>query len=100
MSDEVQFVPGLIVKAPHERAPDFVKAKISIKISELKEFLEQQQGEWLNADVKVSRAGNWYCSIDKWEPDAQKKQYDAGIAGAKKAAEPAPDFDDTDSIPF
>ena len=30
----------------------------------------------------------------------RQDQYSAGISGAKKAAEPAPDFDDTDSIPF
>lgn len=28
---DIEFVDGLIVKAPHERAPDFVKASISIK---------------------------------------------------------------------
>ena len=31
MSDTPEFVDGLIVKAPHERAPDFVKCQISIK---------------------------------------------------------------------
>jgi hypothetical protein len=26
MADEIEFVDGLIVKAPHEKAPSFVKA--------------------------------------------------------------------------
>ena len=33
MAEEIAFVNGLIVKAPHENAPDFVKAAISIKVA-------------------------------------------------------------------
>ena len=31
MSNETEFLNGLIVKGPNENAPDYVKAKISIK---------------------------------------------------------------------
>lgn len=51
---DTQYINGLIVKAPHERAPDYVKAKLSIKRAELIAWLQGQDGEWINADVKVS----------------------------------------------
>ena len=58
------FIDGLIVKAPHENAPDFVKAKLSIKRQELIDWLQQQTGDWINADIKESRGGKWYAAID------------------------------------
>ena len=68
---EVKFIKGLIAKAPSEKAPDYVKAKLSIKRVELIEWLEQQTEEWINSDVKVSKNGNWYVQIDDWKPNNQ-----------------------------
>ena len=68
---EVKFIKGLIAKAPSEKAPDYVKAKLSIKRVELIEWLEQQTEEWINSDVKVSKNGNWYVQIDDWKPNSQ-----------------------------
>lgn len=69
MSNEPKFIDGLIVKAPHERAPEYVKAKLSIKREELIAWLQQQDGEWVNADVKVSQGGKWYAAVDDWKPN-------------------------------
>lgn len=65
------FVDGLIAKAPHERAPEFVKAKLAIKREAFIAWLEQQDGEWINLDVKESRGGKWYAAVDEWKPDRQ-----------------------------
>lgn len=73
MSEENIFIDGLIVKEPHERAPDFVKAKLSIKREELIAWLQNQPGDWINADVKVSRGGKWYVAVDTWKPDNQRQ---------------------------
>jgi hypothetical protein len=91
MSD-IKFIDGLIVKAPHERAPDFVKAKLSIKRAELIAWLEDQDGEWINADVKESRGGKWYVSVDEWKPEREKEPERKG-----PPVEPPADFDD---LPF
>jgi hypothetical protein len=91
MSD-IKFIDGLIVKAPHERAPDFVKAKLSIKREELIAWLEDQDGEWINADVKESRGGKWYVSVDEWKPEREKEPERKG-----PPVEPPADFDD---LPF
>jgi len=98
MSD-IKFVDGLIVKKPNENAPDFVKAAISIKRSELISWLTLQEGDWINLDVKESKAGKWYASINDFKPSkqdvtaAQQPAY-GGSAGQT----PDPDFDQY--IPF
>lgn len=71
MSDEKEFVDGLFVNAPREGAPDFVKAKISIKRVELGKWLQQKEGEWINLDVKVAKSGKWYSEVDNWKPKGQ-----------------------------
>ena len=76
---DIQFIDGLIVKAPNDRAPDYVKAKLSIKRLELIEWLKAQTGDWINADVKVSQAGKWFAAVDTWKPDGQRQQ--TGSAG-------------------
>ena len=106
MSDN-KFIGGLIVKAPNERAPDYVKGRISIKREELIAWLQSEQGEWINADIKVSHGGKWYAAVDDWKPDSQRGGSSGSRGGApqrerpQRATEPAPmdDFSD-DDIPF
>lgn len=90
MSD-IQFINGLIVKAPNPKAPDFVKASLSIKREELIAWLQAQQGEWINADVKVSRNGKWYCAVNEWKPKDDRQP--------ARTSAPAEGFED-DDIPF
>jgi hypothetical protein len=68
MADEIEFVNGLIVKAPHANAPDFVKAAISIKVADLAEWLSQRDEEWVNIDVKESNGGKWYAAVSTFKP--------------------------------
>jgi hypothetical protein len=88
MSD-AKFIEGLIVKAPNERAPEYVKAKLSIKRQELMAWLQAQQGDWINADVKVSQGGKWYAAVDEWKPDGKRTE---------PQSKPRDDFDD-DGLP-
>lgn len=88
MSNDTEFVSGLIVKAPNEKAPEYVKARLSIKREELIAWLQTKTGEWVNADVKVSQGGKWYAAVDNWKPKE----------GGAQRQEPA--AKDTDEIPF
>ena len=72
MSDEIEFVDGLIVKAPREGAPDFVKAAISIKVTDLILWLQGREGDWVNIDVKESKGGKWYAAVNAYKPKASK----------------------------
>lgn len=97
MSD-IQYINGLIVKAPNERAPDYVKAKLSIKRAELIAWLQGQTGEWINADVKVSQGGKWYAAVDTWKPNSDKPRQESPRE-ASFADAPGGGFAD-DEIPF
>ena len=74
MADDIEFVKGLIVKAPHANAPDFVKAAISIKVADLTEWLSDRNEEWINVDVKESRGGKWYAAVSTFKPKQQQEQ--------------------------
>jgi hypothetical protein len=68
---EIDFIKGLFVKKPNEKAPQFVKAKMSFKREELIGWLQEQTGEWINMDIKESQKGEYYVQIDTWKPDAK-----------------------------
>ena len=69
MANETEFVNGLIVKAPREGAPEYVKAQLSIKREELAAWLQTKDGDWINVDVKESQQGKWYAAVNTWKPD-------------------------------
>ena len=91
MADDIEFVNGLIVKAPHANAPDFVKAAISIKVADLTEWLSDRDEEWINVDVKESKGGKWYVAVSTFKPK-QQQEHKPG------ANVPAIDYDN--DIPF
>ena len=74
MSNDIEFVNGLIVKAPNSNAPDFVKAAISIKVADLTEWLSDRNEEWINVDVKESKGGKWYAAVSTFKPKQQQEQ--------------------------
>jgi len=103
MSNDTQFITGLIVKAPNERAPEYVKAKLSIKREELIGFLQQQTGDWINADIKVSQGGKWYAQVDTWKPDGGQRQDKPQRQAPEREAsngDPATGGFQDDEIPF
>ena len=98
MSNDIEFVDGLIIKAPHEKAPDFVKCSISIKRADLGNWLRGKDDEWINLQVKESKAGKWYAQVDNWKPsqEASGSQPDNFKDAPKQVDEFVPD----DDIPF
>lgn len=106
MSAEIEFVGGLIVKAPNDGAPDYVKGKLSFKREELITWLQSRDGEWVNADIKVAKSGKWYAAVDNWKPNQGNTSSSGSRGGAPQRERPAPatsapadDFEDSD-IPF
>ena len=71
---DIEFPAGLIVKPPHEKAPSFVKASISIKRKDLGNWLRGRTEEWINLDVKVSKDGKWYAAVNTYKKDEPKKE--------------------------
>ena len=103
MSD-AKFIPGLFFKPPNDGAPEFILAKGSIKIADLIQFLQRQEGEWVNFDLKRSREGKPYAAIDDWKPQGGAGATRGGPPQRAPAARQAPpppadDFEDSE-IPF
>ncbi len=69
MADK-EFVDGMMFKAPKAGAPDFVKGSISIKRVNLIAWLSGKTDDWVNLQVKQSRAGKLYIEVDNWEKKA------------------------------
>lgn len=99
--EDIEFVDGLIVKAPHPKAPDFVKAQISIKVEDLGKWLRAKYKEslanegWINLDVKESKGGKWYASVSNFKPKEKAEEKE------KPARNDGPRLQDMeDDIPF
>ncbi len=102
MSDK-EFVDGLLVKAPNEKAPDFVKCSISIKRKDLGNWLRARDEEWINIDVKVAKSGKWYAEVNNWKPkksqDSPQQTTTSNVtAVVASSANVTNEFDD--DIPF
>jgi hypothetical protein len=101
--EEIEFVDGLFVKAPHENAPDFVKAQISIKVEDLGKWLRSKYKEslanegWINLDVKESKGGKWYAAVSNYKPK-EKAQEPERRPATNKTGNAVGDMDD--DIPF
>jgi hypothetical protein len=99
--EEIEFVDGLIVKAPNPKAPDFVKASISIKVEDLGKWLRAKYkagDEWVNIDVKEAKSGKWYAAVSNFKPKAQEPERPEVTRNATKTGGKFDDMDD--DIPF
>lgn len=105
MSD-IEFPQGMMWKEPRQGAPEYVRGSVSIKREELIEWLSNRDGEWVNLDLKESKGGKVYFSVNDWKPEQR-----GGSSGSRGSApqrqrpqstKPAPVDDDEfgDSIPF
>ena len=100
MAEEIEFVNGLIVKAPRDGAPDFVKASISIKSTDLMVWLSKREGDWVNIDVKESKGGKWYAAVSTFKPKEGTRSAAATKPQPDKAPAPSGFNDFEDDIPF
>lgn len=88
MNDKI-FVNGMVVKR-NDNAPEYVLANLSIKRTDLIDFLRQQDSDWLNVALKRAKSGKCYAELDTWKPSEKLADVARGAAAA------APD----DEIPF
>jgi hypothetical protein len=96
MSNDIEFIDGFFAKAPHQNAPEFVKAKVNIKREELLQWLSGRPDEWISVDIKEARSGKWYASVDNWQPDENHSAQNQSSPSSLSM----PEEDGLDSIPF
>jgi len=66
---EQKYIKGIFIKDPHENAPDFVLAQVSIRREETINSLSQMTDDWVNLDVLKSREGEVYGKLNTWKKD-------------------------------
>lgn len=100
-----EFITGLFTKKPSDKAPQFLKAKVSIKKQDFINWLHTQESEWVNIDILESKKGEYYAKVDDWKPNQQNglsnddvKQIQE-LRGEPKGVD-AFDEIDSSSIPF
>lgn len=75
MSDII-FAEGLFYNLPSDKAPDFIKANISIAPEKFIEWLQQQTANdkgYVKLTVKESKNGKVYVALDTWQPNQQQQ---------------------------
>lgn len=69
---EKQFVDGMQVYKPNEKAPDFVKANVVVKRDELLGWLKDK-GETVRIDIKEGRTGKYYAEVNTYQREAKEQ---------------------------
>jgi hypothetical protein len=100
VSNETEFVDGLIVKAPNDNAPEYVKARLSIKRQDLIAWLQGRDGDWINVEIKSAKSGKWYAAVDAWKPCAERQDKPAPKRAVPTPAPARNDPFPDDDIPF
>jgi hypothetical protein len=104
---EIIFAKGFSFKR-NENAPDFVVGKVSISVSDAVEFLGiHEKNGWVNLDIKQSKMGAYYMSLDNFVPNSQRNQQaneeadDEVVVEEEATVETSEEVaDDGDGLPF
>lgn len=100
---DIIFAQGMYYEAPNERAPKWVKGKISIKVHEFIPFLEEHVngGGYVNLDLKEGKSGKLYIALNDYKKGTLKGPSEDEIAATVPpmdlSGEPVQENDD---IPF
>ena len=63
------YIDGLFVKAPNDKAPEWVIAKCSIHADKMIDFLKHYTNAkgYINFDIKKGKSG-FYAELNTWQP--------------------------------
>jgi hypothetical protein len=68
---ETVLAKGFYFDKPREGAPDFVKGKLSVKVTEAVELLKKYENNagYVNLDLLKSKEGKLYFTVNTWQPE-------------------------------
>ena len=74
---ESEFVQGLFVKR-NPKAPDFVKANLSIRVDEFIGYLKAKENNkgWVNIDILLSKKNILWAKLNDFEAKPQEMKQD------------------------
>ncbi len=66
-----ELVKGFFIKDPNERAPEYVKKKVSVNVGQFTQWLKEHQNDrgYVNFDLLEAKSGQWYLKEDTWQPN-------------------------------
>lgn len=75
---ETKYISGLFVFSPHEKAPDFVKARLSLSPDRLAEWLAANKDlanekGFIPIDILEGKDGRWYAKVNDWKPEEREE---------------------------
>ncbi len=70
MSD-TEFISGLYIDKPSDKAPDFIKMNGSMDGEQLFKWMKETGKKKFRFVVKESKGGKYYATVDNWEPKKQ-----------------------------
>jgi hypothetical protein len=76
MEDNKNLFPqGMWLNSPPENAPEFIKAKIDIEVSEFCKWLQKNEDEKgkVHLDILKSKEGKNYLKLNTWKPKEQSE---------------------------
>lgn len=94
---ETEFVDGLRVYAPHERAPEYIIANASLDRDALTAWLAGRAPQ-IRVVIKRSQGGKYYAAVDTYKRDAEQPSR-APVKDCPQPESTGGGFED-DDIPF
>ena len=92
------FIQGLYINEPHEKAPDFVRCTMSIQRDRFRAWLDEQEASdkgYIRIQVNESKDGKLYAKLDTYKGKGKEDK------GDRVPDEPANGFnDESDDLPF
>lgn len=102
----VIFADGINVYSPNDKAPDFVKGSIVVDIKKFSDWVasnanyitkDNNGNDVLRLQLKESKQGKFYASVDTYQPDGVKV---IAQAAREKAAMQYDPNEDSHGLPF
>lgn len=77
---EKQFAKGIYAELPSEKAPSFIKMKLSFKVADAAAFLAEHENNagYVNCDVKESKDGKIYVELNDFKPKKPESLEETG----------------------
>lgn len=107
------FTKGLYADKPAEKAPDFIKARLSVLVKDFIPFIEEYKNVagYVNIDIKESRGGKYYAELNTYKkveneveetltPEEKEQVRQAKESAVKAEREFADISSSSDDVPF
>lgn len=96
MANEKILAKGLFATNRHSSAPAFVKGKLSIKVSEFKQFLDENENDagYVNIDLleNIKDSSKWNGFLNTWKKVDDGQPTEQDVPAKKEPIEPQTDL--------